>query len=285
MNKVSIIGSGRLGTTLGYALLKKGYIITALSCRSLSSAKKSAAIIGKGIPATDNKEAIRKAEIAALTVPDDSIKQVVKELRSLDLSQKFIFHCSGILSSELLKPLKESGAEIASIHPIQSFPIKSRNSTLFNNIYFSVEGDKKALQKANEIIIKLGGHSFLIDPKEKPLYHTACTVASNYLVVLLGLAENLLGEAGVKKEIQDKMLLPLVQGTLNNISKKSIPESLTGPITRGDIETLKTHLHCLKNHPSVLRIYQELAYQALEIAKRENQLTQKKIRKIKALLE
>ncbi|HZX11610.1 MAG TPA: Rossmann-like and DUF2520 domain-containing protein [Acidobacteriota bacterium] len=285
MNRVAVIGAGRLGTTLGHALLKKGYTITALSCRSLSSAEKSTQIIGKGIPVTDNKEATIKADIVAITVPDDRIKYVVNELRPIDLNQKFIFHCSGILSSEILKPLKKSGAVTACIHPIQSFSVKSRNPMLFKDIYFSVEGDKKAQQLANKIIKKLGGTGFSIDPKDKPLYHTACTMASNYLVVLLELAENLLGKAGVKKEIQNRMLLPLVKGTLNNISKNGIPGSLTGPISRGDIKTLKSHLNCLKNHPSFLRIYQDLAQQALEIAKKENRLPQKKITEIKALLE
>ncbi|MFW6124113.1 MAG: Rossmann-like and DUF2520 domain-containing protein [Acidobacteriota bacterium] len=285
MNRVAVIGAGRLGTTLGRALLKKGFTITAISCRSLSSAKKSAEIIGQGFPLTDNKKAIKNAEIIALTVPDDQIKDLVNELSSTELKHKFIFHCSGILSSEILEPLKESGAVTACIHPIQSFSINSRDSQVFKDIYFSVEGNKKAQKLSNEIIKKLGGCCFPIDPKNKPLYHTACTMASNYLVVLLGLAENLLEKAGVKKEFRKGMLFPLVKGTLNNINRDGIVRSLTGPIARGDIETLKSHLKCLKNSPSILRIYRELARQALEIAMTEKRLTQKKITEIKALLE
>lgn len=285
MNKISIIGAGKLGTTLGHALFKKGFNIISISCRSLSSARKSADIIEEGSPLTDNKKAVKNAEIVVITVPDDRIKDVVNELSPLELNHKFIFHCSGILSSDILKPLKKSGALTASIHPIQSFSTKSRSLHIFKDIYFSVEGNKKAQQLSSRIIKKLGGHRFSLHPKDKPLYHAACTLVSNYLVVLMELAENLLEKAGVKKEIRNRILLSLVKGTLNNIKKNGIPQSLTGPVSRGDFETLKSHLNCLKSAPSILRIYQDLAQQALEIAKKENRLHPNKIEEIKALLE
>jgi len=285
MKKTSIIGAGRLGTTLGYSLSKKGFKIISVSCRTLLSAKNSVDLIGQGIPMSDNKKAVKNAEIVMISVPDDHIKNVVNELSSINLNQKFIFHCSGLISSKTLSPLKKSGAVTASLHPIQSFPKKSRDLNRFKNIYFSIEGDKKAQKISNMIIKKLGSRSFVINPEDKPLYHTACTIASNYLVVIMGLAENLLEKVGVKKEVRDEMLFPLVKGTLNNITKKGIPGSLTGPISRGDIETLKSHLNCLKNYPSILRAYKELAQQGLETASKENRLSQNEIREIKALLE
>jgi len=285
MKKVALIGAGRLGTTLGYSLLKRGFKIISVSCKSLSSAKKSAEVIGEGIPMTDNKKALEKAEIIILSVPDDQMKNLVKELSPLDLHEKFIFHCSGILSSHILKPLQISGAVTASIHPIQSFSKRTREPHLFKNTYFSIEGDEKALKLSKMIVKKLGGQSLILEPNDKPLYHTACTMASNYLVVLMELACQLLAKTGVKKELQNKILLPLIKGTLGNIEKNSIPSSLTGPVSRGDTDTLKSHLDSLKGHPSILIIYKNLAQQALEIAKKENRLSQNKIREVKALLE
>jgi len=285
MKKAAIIGAGRLGTTLGYSLSQQGFHITAASCRSLPSARESVDIIGEGTPVTDNKKAVKNAETVILSVPDDSIKDVVKELSPLDLNKKFIFHCSGILSSRILLPLRKSGAVTASLHPVQSFPKKSRNPGLFKHIYFGIEGDEEALPLAKILVKKLGGRSFILEPDDKPLYHTACTIASNYLTVLMGLSESLLGKAGVSKKLCIKILLPLVKGTLDNIERNSISGSLTGPVSRGDLDTLTSHLKCLEAHPSLLRLYKDLAAQALEIAGKEKHLPPNKIRKIKALLE
>jgi len=285
MKNTAIIGAGRLGTSLGYSLSQKGFHIIAASCRSLSSARESVGIIGEGTPLTDNKKAAANAETVILSVPDDSIKNVVKELSPLNLDKKFIFHCSGILSSRILQPLRKSGAVTASLHPIQSFPKKSRNSGLFTHIYFGVEGDDEALRLAKTMVTKLGGRCFILEPGDKPLYHTACTIASNYLTVLMGLSESLLGKAGISKELRIEILLPLVKGTLDNIEQNTISGSLTGPVSRGDLETLTSHLKSLESHPSLLRIYKDLAAQALEIAGKEKHLPPNKIRKIKALLE
>ncbi len=285
MKKAAIIGAGRLGTALGYSLSQQGFRIISASCRSLSSARESVDIIGEGRPVTDNKEAVKNAETVILSVPDDSIKNVVTELSPLDLDKKFIFHCSGILSSRILQPLRKSGAVTASLHPVQSFPKKSRDSALFKHIYFGIEGDDEALQLAKIMVTKLGGRSFILEPDDKPLYHAACTIASNYLTVLMGLSESLLGKAGISKKLRIEILLPLVKGTLENIEQNSVSGSLTGPVSRGDLETLTSHLKCLETHPSLHRIYKDLAAQALEIARKEKYLSPNKIRKIKALLE
>ncbi len=285
MKKTAIIGSGKLGTTIGYSLAKQGFSILALTCRTLSSAKESAEIIGEGTPMTDNKKAVENAEMVIISVPDDKIKDVVKELSGLDLNKKFIFHCSGILSSQILGPLKESGAQTASIHPVRSFPKKSREFRLFKNVYFSIEGAKKEQELSQMIVRKLGGLSFILKPKDKPLYHAACTIASNYLIVLIELARSVLEKADIKQELRDEIILSLIKETLRNAEKTGISQSLTGPVSRGDLETLKSHLISLRPYPSVFKTYQDFAKQALKIAKKENRLSQNKIKKIKALLE
>ena len=135
------------------------------------------------------------------------------------------------------------------------------------------------------MVTKLGSRSFIFKPDDKPLYHTACTIASNYVTVLMALSESLLEKAGISKKLRIEILLPLVKGTLDNIEQNSVSGSLTGPVSRGDLETLISHLKCLETHPSLLRIYKDLAAQALEIARKEKYLSPNKIRKIKALLE
>jgi predicted short-subunit dehydrogenase-like oxidoreductase (DUF2520 family) len=287
MNAISIIGAGRLGTSLGVALSKKGYRIKFISCRTSLSAEESRMIIGEGKASTDNIQTARAGDIVILCLPDEEILSVTKELADARIhwSEKFIFHCSGLLSSEVLKPLKTKGALTASIHPVQSFAHKRTAPEQFENIYFGLEGEPNALEESQKIIQKLGGRSFIIEAGNKALYHTACSIASNFFVVLLDMASSLLKQVGLQEEQALQVLLPLVKGTLHNVKKFNIHTSLTGPVIRGDKTSVEKHLEALRKFPPFYEIYRRLAFQALEIASREKKLSVQKIKTMKDLLE
>jgi len=287
MNNISIIGAGRLGTSLASALGKKGYSIKALSCKKSSSAKESQKIVGKGKALTDNVRAARLGDLVFLCLPDEEIEKVAAQLASsnIDWLKKLVFHCSGLLPSEILKPLKDKGALIASFHPVQSFAQKKTDPADFKSVYFGLEGCSKALTSARKIVRKLGGHPFILKAKDKVIYHSACSIASNFLVVLLDMAVSLLKQTGLNEEKAFQVLLPLVQGTLHNVKKFNMGTSLTGPVVRGDQKTVNSHLKALHAFPSYPETYRKLAEQALEIARREKRLSSQKIRAMKALLE
>ncbi|MGD8536647.1 MAG: DUF2520 domain-containing protein [Candidatus Aminicenantes bacterium] len=287
MNEISIIGAGRLGTSLGVALSKKGYRIKFLSCRTSLSAEESRKIIGEGKASTDNIQAARAGDIVILCLPDEEIVKVAKELDDARIrwSAKFIFHCSGLLSSEVLQPLKAKGALTASIHPVQSFAHKRTPPEQFENIYFGLEGESKALEESQKIIQMLGGRSFTIKAEHKALYHTACSIASNFFVVLLDTASSLLNQVGLQEEQAFQVLLPLVKGTLHNVKKFDIHASLTGPVIRGDKASVEKHLEALRKFPPLYEMYRRLAFQALEITSREKKLSVQKIKALKDLLE
>ncbi len=286
MKKVSIIGAGKLGASLGAAFFKKGYRIKAISCCHLYSAKESRKIIGEGLESTDNIKTAEAGEIVVLSIPDDQIKKTAEELASSSVTwqDKFIFHCSGLLSSKILLPLKNKGALTASIHPIQSFPKKRTPVEQFKNIYFGIEGSEKALESSKKIISDLGGKSITIQTENKPLYHTACTFASNLFITLINTAQTLLSQSGIEEQETFQMIQPLIQGTLNNMSQSQYDSPLTGPINRGDVNTIKLHLKALQTKPDCLKIYVAMAKQALEITKKQKKLPDHIIKEIENLL-
>lgn len=287
MKDISIIGAGRLGTSLGLALSKKGYRIRALSCRTLSSAEESRQIIGEGIASTDNIETARHGQLTLICLPDEEISKVARALANsgIDWQKKWVFHCSGLLSSDELKPLKARGAWTASFHPLQSLAQKKTSPKQFETIYFGVEGCGQALTLAKKIIEQLGGYLLLLQTKDKVLYHTSCSIASNYLVVLLDMATSLLKQIGLEEKEAFHILLPLIKGTLHNVKKLNTREALSGPIIRGDQKSVQKHLEALRGFPSLHETYRQLARQALEIAKRDKKLIFSKIRVLKDLLE
>jgi predicted short-subunit dehydrogenase-like oxidoreductase (DUF2520 family) len=282
---ISIIGAGKLGTCLGYALAQKGHRIQALSSRHLSSAVRSSKIIGQGRPLANNIPAACEGKIIFLCLPDEEIVKVAKELSRADLrwAKKIVYHCSGLLSSRILKPLKDQGAAIASFHPIQSFSKKEASAKEFKGIYFGLEGDKEALDMAQKIVRQLGGHTLLLKEKDKALYHAACSIASNFLVVLLDMATALLKQTGLREEKTLECLLPLVEGTLRNVNKSDTRAALTGPIARGDSKSVQKHLRALEKFPLYKVLYKKLAAHALEMAGSEK-LPHQKIRALKKML-
>jgi len=287
MKKISIIGAGRLGTCLGAALFRANYSIASLTAQTLQEAEESSRIIGQGKPGTDNIRAAEMGEIILLTVPDDIIEKTAKELSKAALSwkNKQVFHCSGLHSSHVLKPLAELGAETASFHPIQTFSSKKSEPGLFNDIYVSLEGNQRAQKTAEDMITKIGGRFFSIRAEDKPLYHSACSIASNLMVILFDSAIKVLEQTGKNERESFEILFPLIQRTLQNVKEFSIPQALTGPVRRGDIDTITQQLQSLRVLPEIRSIYIQLTSRALDLIEKESGLSAQRIRKLRDLLE
>ncbi len=272
---------------MGFALSRKSFRIKALTCATLREARESARIVGSSPHAlVDNAVAASEGEVILITVADRDIPKVVKELTESPVAWagKTVLHCSGLLPSAVLSPLGKKGAAIGSLHPVQSVcgkrPVRSR----FRNVYFGLEGERRSLTVARRIVKALGGRPLMLRAKDKPLYHAACGIASNYLVVVLEIAISLLREIGLSEEFAGRVLFPLVEGTLRNAQEFGVEGSLTGPVVRGDVETVRAHLKALRSRPSVRGIYTALGARALLLARRGG-LSQETIRSLRKSLE
>ncbi len=266
MTGFSIIGAGRLGICLGRALAEKGLPVKFISDPDLGAAREGRLLIGRGKVTANNFMAARAAEYVFIAVPDDAVALVVRGLAetAVDWRGRYVFHTSGILPSRVLSPLRKKGALAASLHPAQSFPDRSAPVRLFKGITWGIEGDEEALRAAEKLVRRLGGHILRLAASDKPVYHAACSLASNAFAALEETAITLLGETGLGKEQAAAVLLPLVQGTLQNVKNFGLEKALTGPVVRGDLGTLRIHLEVLERHPAVARIYRGLALGILE---------------------
>jgi predicted short-subunit dehydrogenase-like oxidoreductase (DUF2520 family) len=286
MADVAIIGAGRLGTALGRALAEAGHNIAALTCRHGASARESRKIIGRGNVFAHNVPAAQKGNLIFLCLPDE---EIIKEASALarsrsDWTDKIVYHTSGLLPSTVLKPLQDKGAAVASFHPVQSFPNKNSPPSRFRGVYFGLEGGRKALLPARKIVRRLGGRALVIPAEAKPLYHAACSIASNFLVILLDAAAQLLVRTGIEDQTADRLLFPLVEGTLQNVKNLDTTASLTGPLARGETAAVRMHLEALRSSPGISQAYRKLSLAGLEIAARKG-LPPKKLRALKNLLE
>jgi len=286
MTSVAIIGAGRLGTSLGLALSKKGFEVRRLADRSLRQARESRRILGQGQATKDIITAAAEAGLVFICVPDAEIVRTANKLAraSLDWRGKLVFHTSGIQSSTALAALKAKGAFCASFHPVQSFPQKNMPLSHFNKIFIDMEGDREALEAARRIAQRLGARSLLLKARDKILFHAACSLASNHFVSLFDMACMLVRQTGVRDGAAVEILLPLVEGTLQSVKHLDRSAALTGPISRGDTDTVRQHLAALKKFPQARRAYRILGAAALRLAPKKN-LPPEKIKILKRWLE
>jgi predicted short-subunit dehydrogenase-like oxidoreductase (DUF2520 family) len=279
---VSIIGTGRLGTALAVALSTKGYALRSLVARRVETARKAAtlvrnsATVSNGDVAAFAAKQMRSLPPAALfliTVPDDQIATVAAQLAKLRFNPApTALHTSGALSSEVLSPLAAQGWSVGSVHPLISVP--DANASI-SGAFWSVEGDRRAVRLARTLVRDLGGTSFSISTAEKPLYHAAAVMTSGNVTALFDVALEMLVACGLTRRTARQVLQPLLISTAHNLETKDPSAALTGTFSRGDVETVKSHLAALKQHnlKDALDLYCRLGKRSLKIAKQRSGIT------------
>ena len=270
--EVSIIGTGRLGTALAIALAGEGYSISALVARQRGSARRAARFLDAASRVMAVKELAYGAsapELLIIATPDDQIASVANTLAKLDWNEgraSTVLHTSGALSSAVLAPLRETGWSTGSLHPLVSVSEPKAGASLLRGAFWCVEGEKRAVRLARNIVRDLDGKSFSIASENKPLYHAAAVMVSGNVTALFDVALEMLADCGLTRRQAQSALLPLLASAVRNLEKLDPSSALTGTFARGDIETVKRHLEVLKNNPSALEIYRLLGLRSLELS-------------------
>lgn len=255
--ELSIIGAGRTGRTLGLLARRAGYRIGAVVCRSAAHARKAAEFIGAGRPGTSPVG----SELTLIAVPDAAIPDVVRSLRVP--AGGVVAHTCGSLGADALRPLKPAGA----IHPLRSFADPARAAARFRGTACAVDGDPAAVRILEKFTRALGGEPLRVRTDRKALYHAGAVFASNYLVAILEAALRLFEKAGVPRARSAGALSTLAEGTLANVAAVGIPAALTGPIERGDVATLRSHVAAIcARLPRLYAPYACLGSLAAEVA-------------------
>ncbi len=279
---VAIIGAGRVGSSVGFLLKRAGYTVTAIASLTESSAKMAAAFVGAGKPATDVVGAAAGAELVFITTPDRVIKEVCEKIGAAGAFKPgaLAVHMSGAHSLDLLDAARTAGAHRAVLHPLQSLASREQGVKTLPGSYFRIEADTDALETAKDIVKALGGIELVMpewksDRVSAALYHAGAVAVSNYFVALVDYGLKFYQALGADKKEALKAVLPLIRGTLHNIETLGIPDALTGPIMRGDTQTVRDHLEAMKKRtPELGALYKGLARQTVAVAKDKGSITQ-----------
>jgi len=219
---------------------------------------------------------IEKSEVLLITVPDSEISPVAYEISKIAYESgrgfkgKVFLHTSGAATSEEMAPIKDKGGFTGSLHPAQTFPDRENSWKSMFNIYFGYEGSEEAKKYASDIVKSLNGKMLMLTAESKPLYHAAACVISNYTVTLSHVAGTLLEAAGIEREIGMKAFAPLLNATVANIIDSGSVNALTGPVSRGDAETVLDHLNAMEaklyNKESTIELYKLLGKETIKLA-------------------
>ena len=261
---IAIVGAGNLGTALAVALREAGYRIESVVARrqgnSLARARRLAKLTGAREVVSSEEV---KARILWLCVPDGEIARAAISLsEGFQGRRRIALHSSGALGSEILAPLRRKGAAVASVHPLMTFVRGSQPSLV--GVSFAIEGDPAAVRSARRIVRDLGGESYSISRKEKTAYHAWGTFASPLLTALLATTEEVAALAGVTKKAARERMLPILLQTVKNYGTFGAAAGFSGPIVRGDVETVQRHLAVLRRTRVPREVYVALARAALK---------------------
>lgn len=243
--KLNIIGAGRLGRSIAYALTTNRLAnLEAVLTTTIQGSERICNELQAGT-AIDSLKFLPFADLTFITTPDDCIDTIVDRLVNDPVLHpgSIVVHCSGVLGSDILKPLRQQGCYIASFHPLKAFQTQTLNSEVFKHCDCVMEGDPEAIAILSNLFEALDANLIAIKPESKIKYHAAAVIASNYLVTLSSLATTLLEETGIPDTHAKSMITKLMESNLENIKKVNTPkEALTGPLSRGDLTTIKMHL-------------------------------------------
>jgi predicted short-subunit dehydrogenase-like oxidoreductase (DUF2520 family) len=261
---ITIIGPGNLGRVLALALHAAGYAIEEIVSRDSSESRQRARALARqvGARAATYADARFASEIVWLCVSDDAIAPTAAALASAgDWKGKIALHSSGARSSGELEPLSQRGAGIGSLHPMQTF-VRASRATLAG-VSFAVEGDPTAVRVGRRIARDLGGSVFTIRPQAKVLYHAIGSFCSPMIMATLSTAERIAQAAGIPPGAAKRIMHPILRQSIDNYLAKGAAAAFSGPINRGDVNTIRKHLEALREVPGAREIYLALARSAL----------------------
>jgi predicted short-subunit dehydrogenase-like oxidoreductase (DUF2520 family) len=259
---VSIIGMGNWGSSLVHAIKAAGIPLREVVVRRLPRVHRD----DSNLPLTPFARAQLDAKVLWLCVPDSAIAQVttrvVKRRGQRGLKGQIVVHSSGALTARVLDAAVQAGASAAAVHPMMTFPTPT--PVTLEGVPFAIESAAPTRRLLRALVRRIGGRPFNIPSTGKTLYHLAGMFASPLLVSHLEAARSLAVQAGLSPAQASQVIEPIVRATVDNFFRRGGPDSFSGPIARGDAETIRLHLQALHPHPMLTGLYRSLAQHAME---------------------
>ena len=255
---VGVVGTGRAGSVIGAALKRAGHQVKACTAVTDLSKLRAEALL-PGVAILSIEETVADRDLILLSIPDDVLAQVVSGLAATNAVSPgtFVLHLSGRYGIDILRPLTELGCLPLALHPVMTFTGTSIDLNRLSACPFGVTTHPTLRPVAETLVMEMGGEPVWVPEASRSLYHAALTFGANNLITLVNQTSELLESAGITNP--EALVAPLLSASLDNALRNG-DSALTGPIARGDAETVREHLRVLANFdPAVTQAYRSLA--------------------------
>ena len=265
--RIGIIGAGRVGVTMGKYLGDAGVEVTGFYSKTTQSAVQAAEFTDTTVYKT-LQDIVEASDTLMITTPDGVISEVWDCIAGYDLTGKILCHCSGSLSSNVFSGIEQTGAVGCSIHPMYAFSDRFTSYQNFSTAYLVAEGMPAAYEPLAQMFRELGHTVLYLRAENKVKYHAAAAMVSNDMIALFQTVLDLLEQCGFAREDSVGLLRPLVMGNVSNMLDKGPVAALTGPVDRGDTETVHKHLDALADSEAG-EVYRVLGKVLVKIAEQK----------------
>jgi predicted short-subunit dehydrogenase-like oxidoreductase (DUF2520 family) len=226
--RLVIIGPGRAGGAVGIASEAAGHEIVGVLSRHPDHRW----------PTLEWEAPLPEADVALIAVRDDAIAEVSHRLTGTLDDVAVVAHMSGFVPVVVLHHLQDQRTAVGGMHPLQSLPDPESGAAALAGSFAGVDGDPLAVDMLTHFVSTLGMEAFRLDDRARPAYHAAAAAAANFVVASLAVSADLFRSAGIDPGVSR----PLVERAVGNVFEKGSAAALTGPIARGDVETVIGHL-------------------------------------------
>lgn len=260
---VGVIGAGRVGAVMAATLRAAGHEVVGAAGESDASRGRIAALL-PNVPVLKPSDVARRADLLLLTVPDDMLANVVTQLAASGAIREgqVVAHTSGAHGLAVLDPAKAVGARPIAIHPAMTFTGTDVDLPRLPGAVFGVTAGDAERELTEGLVADLGGTPMWVSEAKRTLYHAALAHGANHLVTLVAQAMEMLTAAGADNPADT--LRPLLTAALDNALANG-DSALTGPIVRGDVETVRAHLAEIEaTAPHTLGSYVAMARSTLD---------------------
>lgn len=263
--RVGFIGAGRLATTLAMALHAAGACVTAVTSRTLASARKLADRVPGCVVEANADDLPTLTDIVFVTTPDDALAEAARAVKWR--SGGSVVHCSGATEIAVLEPARAAGASIGGFHPLATFGDPDAALRALPGCTVAVEADPPLLGQLEALATAMGCPTITLPPGVRGIYHASGGFASQFVHALIDEATHLWRTFGVPPERSVPALLPLLKSTVAAIERVGPIQGMPGPVSRGDVGTVAKHVdHLSRLGGEHLDFYRILAQRTVVMA-------------------
>lgn len=262
--RVALVGAGNVGTAVAYLLAGKGHEVVGVASRTNESAERAAQRLGSAIYGVED---LPEADLLLIGAADPAIEEVAAQVAPRVSAGAYVCHFAGSFGPSVLKPVIAHDASACAIHPVQACPTID---TAIERLPRSAWGVSCSTSQANERMCSLiekdlEGYPVVVDEVDRSIWHAAAVATSNGIAALLATGENMLAGIGISDPV--RVLGPLAAGTVQNVrAAGGGAAALTGPVVRGEKETVRRHVRALRDRPGAFEQYRAAAFLIVQAA-------------------